>query len=84
MQPRPPPIRKREPRSPPVRAAEARKSVGEDGDGEVFVMDSVDAIPPLSLSSPVPPSQRPQHVSSPSVSAESKAGGWKVPTTTPK
>lgn len=83
-QPRPPPIRKREPRSPPVRAAEVRKSVGEDGDGEVFVMDGVDAIPPLSLSSPVPPPKRPQHAASPSLPVEPKAGGWKVPTVAPK
>ncbi|EKM50804.1 uncharacterized protein PHACADRAFT_213674 [Phanerochaete carnosa HHB-10118-sp] len=81
-QPRPPPVRKREaasssPPPPPVRPVEKRKSAAaatSAADDELFVMDSVEAIPPLSLSSPVPPN----------LTTEPKAGGWKVPGAAPR
>lgn len=82
-QPRPPAIRNRsEILSPRVRPGEKKKSVMDVEDGELFMMDGVDPIPPLSLSAPMQTQQKlPQALSPP---CESKPGGWKVPSTAPK
>lgn len=82
-QPRPPAIRNRnEILSLPVRPVEKRKSAMDMDDGELFMMDGVDAIPPLSLSAPAQAPQKQQHVVSPLY--EPKPGGWKVPSAAPK
>ncbi|GJE93782.1 hypothetical protein PsYK624_099430 [Phanerochaete sordida] len=78
-QPRPPPVRTR-PAPEPARPAEKRRGVVEVVDDEVFMMDGVDAIPPLSLSAPVQPARAAPVVGG----APEKVGGWKVPGAAPK
>jgi inhibitor of Bruton tyrosine kinase len=96
--PRPPPAgRKRgeEAVSPTLRSAVGRakqkeREVAKAGlevtDDGVFMMDAVDAIPPLSLSQAQPPPSRAPSglVMSPQEGAQKVAGGWKVAPTAPR
>ena len=61
--------------SKPVVARPPSQEIADDG---VFMMDGVDAIPPLSLSQPALPR------SVPLPSQEQKGAGWKVASATPK
>lgn len=61
--------------SKPIAPQPPAQEVADDG---VFMMDGVDAIPPLSLSQ----SAVPKSVSSPS--QEQKGAGWKIASTVPK